>query len=466
MTSLRGAERRRNLIIIMSKKTWVFTSILFDLAAVNGAIIVAFFIRFSGNPPDFNFNAYTKLALFITVIYFLAAYLSSVYSIEDLLSSSLLEPVFKAITISWVILGAFIWLYRAFTFPRLVFALAWVFAIIFLYAWRFVSLNVLSIDWPKQRVLIVGTKPITKEIISKLKIHAHWGYEIVGIVSDANGRESYAKIPVIGATNQIPDLVSKYSVSRIIITSPLKSAILEQLAALGLQNLRIEVVPDLYEILVGRVDYNTLTDIPLLELTNSDAKSSYKVFKRITDIALATIGLAISFPIVILPASIIIKFTSKGPIFYKQQRIGQNSNSFTLIKLRTMYDNAEISSGPVMAKKKDHRVTAIGRILRKYRLDELPQLVNIIKGEMSFVGPRPERPEFVSEYAREIPGYVSRFKLQPGATGLAQISGSYATDAKNKLKFDLFYLYHRSFLLDLKIIFKTVRVMISGTGSH
>ncbi len=168
----------------------------------------------------------------------------------------------------------------------------------------------------------------------------------------------------------------------------------------------------------------------------------------------------------IIPAAILIRLTSKGPVFYRQERVGRNGNIFQMVKLRTMHQDAEKRTGPVMAKEDDIRVTKVGRFLRKYRLDEFPQLVSILKGEMSFVGPRPERPEFVEKFKREIPGYASRLSLQPGATGLAQISGSYASDAQNKLKIDLFYLYHRSYLLDIKIFLKTIKVMISGTGSH
>ncbi|TET54468.1 MAG: sugar transferase [Actinobacteria bacterium] len=449
----------------MNKRFWATTSFFYDAMAVNLAIIVAFYIRFAGKPPEFNFSAYTKLAVFITLVYLVSAYLSSVYTVEDLLNAGYLEPVIKAVTISWLILGAFIWLFQFFEFPRLVFLIGWFFAVVFVYGWRYISIGVLRNKWPKQKILIVGTKPIAKQIISKLREENNLSYKLVGVVSDADNKK-YGGAPVIGKTGDIPQLVKEHGIDRLIITDPLRIVTIEQLAEMGLPNLRIEVVPNLYEILVGRVDYNTLTDIPLLELTQSNNKSTYKALKRLTDIVLSVIGLLILFPLVILPSAILIKLTSKGKIFYRQERVGQKSKIFHIVKLRTMYSDAEKKSGPVLAEKKDKRVTPIGRLLRKYRLDELPQLINILEGEMSFIGPRPERPEFVEKYKKKIPGYAARFRLKPGASGLAQISGSYTTDVQNKFRFDLFYLYHSSFWLDIKIILKTIRVMISGTGFH
>jgi len=450
----------------MSKRNWLGLSIIIDLLVVNAAIILAFYLRFLGYPPDFNFDAYTKLAAVISGTYFLSAYLSSVYSAQEVMSGRYFEPIIKSVTISWLLFGLVIWLSRSFAFPRLVFGLGWLITMILMFSWRFIASKVLTVDWPKQRILLVGLKPITRDIIIKLRSDKTWGYEVVGIVSNTTNKTELGNVPILGKKENIPSLIREHSIDRIIITEPLKAKILEKLAEMGIQDLKIEVVPDLYEILVGKVNYTTLTDIPLLELTNSNINPSYKIFKRLTDITIAVFGLFMLLPLVIIPAAILIRLTSKGPVFYRQERVGRNGNIFQMVKLRTMHQDAEKRTGPVMAKEDDIRVTKVGRFLRKYRLDEFPQLVSILKGEMSFVGPRPERPEFVEKFKREIPGYASRLSLQPGATGLAQISGSYASDAQNKLKFDLFYLYHRSYLLDIKIVLKTIKVMISGTGSH
>jgi lipopolysaccharide/colanic/teichoic acid biosynthesis glycosyltransferase len=154
------------------------------------------------------------------------------------------------------------------------------------------------------------------------------------------------------------------------------------------------------------------------------------------------------------------------PITYRQERLGRDLRPFTLFKFRTMVRDAEALTGPVLADDEDPRVTALGRFLRTYRLDELPQLLNILRGEMSFVGPRPERAFFIGQYLSEIPAYRERFRIKPGVTGLAQVSGGYATTPERKLKYDLIYMYHQSLLMDVRIVADTVRVVLTGHGAR
>jgi lipopolysaccharide/colanic/teichoic acid biosynthesis glycosyltransferase len=154
------------------------------------------------------------------------------------------------------------------------------------------------------------------------------------------------------------------------------------------------------------------------------------------------------------------------PVFFTQERVGRDLEPFDVMKFRTMVRNAESLSGPVFAEEADPRVTPLGRFLRAYRIDELPQLVNIVRGEMSFVGPRPERPYFVEQHLRDIPGYRERFRIKPGVTGLAQVSGGYATTPERKLKYDLIYMYHQNLLMDVQILVETVRVVLTGRGAR
>jgi exopolysaccharide biosynthesis polyprenyl glycosylphosphotransferase len=181
-------------------------------------------------------------------------------------------------------------------------------------------------------------------------------------------------------------------------------------------------------------------------------------------LTLAVLFLVLTLPLMIIIA-VAIKLSSPGPVLFKQERVGEGESVFWLYKFRTMVPDAEAETGPVLATEDDSRVTPLGHFLRRYRLDELPQLYNIIRGEMSFVGPRPERPYFVQQFKKSIPGYSERFQVKPGVTGLAQVSGGYATTARNKLKYDLIYIYNQSFSLDLKILFQTIRVVLSAHGS-
>jgi lipopolysaccharide/colanic/teichoic acid biosynthesis glycosyltransferase len=169
---------------------------------------------------------------------------------------------------------------------------------------------------------------------------------------------------------------------------------------------------------------------------------------------------------VLLAAAIAIAVGDGFPVFFSQERVGRNLKPFRMHKLRTMVNDAEEACGPVLAEENDARITAAGRFLRKYRIDEIPQLVNILKGEMSFVGPRPERPYFVEQYLAETPGYRERFSVKPGVTGLAQVSGGYATTPERKLKYDLIYMYHQTLAMDAQIVAETLRVVLTGRGAR
>jgi lipopolysaccharide/colanic/teichoic acid biosynthesis glycosyltransferase len=191
----------------------------------------------------------------------------------------------------------------------------------------------------------------------------------------------------------------------------------------------------------------------------------YAFLKRLADLLFSSLLLVAAGPLLLV--SIVAMVASAGlPVFFSQERVGRNLKPFRVHKLRTMVKDAEETTGPVIAGENDDRITTAGRFLRRFRIDELPQLINIIKGEMSFVGPRPERPFFVQRYLKEVPGYRERFNVKPGATGLAQVSGSYATTPERKLKYDLIYIYHQNPLMDIQIVTETLRVVLTGRGAR
>ena len=191
----------------------------------------------------------------------------------------------------------------------------------------------------------------------------------------------------------------------------------------------------------------------------------YFIFKRIFDIFLASIGLILSLPLWII-ISIAIKLEDGGPIFYSQERVGKDGKIFRILKFRSMVPDAEKNTGAVWASENDPRITKVGRILRATAMDELPQLLSILKGDMSFVGPRPERPELVEEFTKKFPDFKKRFVVKPGLTGIAQIYGQYDTPPQHKLKYDLLYIKKQSFLLDLKLIFLSFYITLRGKWEH
>jgi len=191
----------------------------------------------------------------------------------------------------------------------------------------------------------------------------------------------------------------------------------------------------------------------------------YFIFKRLFDIFLASIGFILSLPLWLIIA-IAIKLEDGGPIFYSQERVGKDGKIFRILKFRSMIPDAEKNTGAVWASENDPRVTKVGRILRATAMDELPQLLNILKGDMSFVGPRPERPEFVEQFIKKFPNYKKRFTVKPGLTGIAQIYGQYDTPPQHKLKYDLLYIKKQSFLLDLKLILLSFYITLKGKWEH
>jgi len=201
-----------------------------------------------------------------------------------------------------------------------------------------------------------------------------------------------------------------------------------------------------------------------LEIITGEKRTFYTVIKRVIDILFSLIGLIITFPAIIL-FSILIKLETPGTVFFLQERVGLNGRYFTIIKLRSMGIDAE-KNGAKWAEKNDPRVTKVGAFIRKTRIDEIPQLWNVLIGEMSLIGPRPERPMFTAKFNDEIPGFVERLKVKPGITGWAQINGGYDITPEEKLHLDLYYIKNLSFLIDIKIIIKTVKVIITGEGAR
>ena len=228
--------------------------------------------------------------------------------------------------------------------------------------------------------------------------------------------------------------------------------------------LRIAILPSVYETVIGKLRHINIQDRPLIEVSRNPNEPFQRFMKRSLDLSLSALGLLLLSPLFLVVA-IVIKVSSPGSIFYLQDRIGYARKTFRLIKLRTMITDAEKFSGETYAKVNDPRITAVGKFLRRFRLDELPQLLNVLKGDMNFVGPRPERPAFVSTFEKKAPGYSERHKIKPGLTGLAQVRSYYHTTPENKLKYDLAYIYNCSLSLDLLILLETIKVVLIGKGS-
>ncbi|MCS6924959.1 MAG: sugar transferase [Candidatus Binatia bacterium] len=319
-------------------------------------------------------------------------------------------------------------------------------------------------------VLLVGTVEEVRTFLAGLpSLRPFPQLRIVGLVGvngTGSGQEEMG-IPWLGRAEDLHWIAREVQVKDIIVLSPTtwKDTFVDHLlrSCNGTDRPRVLVVPSVYDILVGRVAPLRLHDVPLVEVLKDPQEDMAFLIKGVLDRVIAGLLLVLATPLLCL-AGLLIKCTSPGPMLYRQQRIGRGGKVFTLYKFRTMVDGAETHTGPVLASRKDERVTWVGRILRDSRIDELPQLFNVLNGTMSLVGPRPERPEFVQEFLRTIPGYAERLQVKPGLTGLAQVNGEYHTTPEYKLKYDLAYIYNYSLWLDVRILAETVKVMLMRRG--
>jgi exopolysaccharide biosynthesis polyprenyl glycosylphosphotransferase len=304
--------------------------------------------------------------------------------------------------------------------------------------------------------------------VKQLRRYPELGYRVVGYVNGLSQEAEEDFPPNLGAREDLPEILDKYEV-RDVIVALVNSDHRELLSIVGLcslHNVRVKVIPDLFEILSGRARTHQLWGVPLVEVQPDLMQPWQKLAKEAMDVLVSLVLLILALPVMIITA-IAIRIDSKGSIFYRQYRVGKGGKEFTLIKFRSMVKDAESKTGAVWAGKQDPRITWVGRIIRHLRIDELPQLINVLKGEMSLVGPRPERPEFVEKFISNIPFYARRMNVKPGVTGWAQVKHKYdesVEDVQKKLRYDLFYLENMSISLDIKILINTIWVIFRGKG--
>ncbi|MEK7203266.1 MAG: sugar transferase [Patescibacteria group bacterium] len=340
-----------------------------------------------------------------------------------------------------------------------------IFTILF-YIWRQFYNWSLKTYLPKNKLAIIGCNKLTQELIKELQEKSHLGYIISLIIDDTSENTFIKNIPIIKNLTNLPELIKKNKITLIIFTIDPRQSPELRAALFNCLPLKINYfsLPDFYEIITNKVPLEAIDQMWFLEKISRNNKIWFDYFKRFCDFSLALIILLITLPIWIVIA-VIIKLTSNGSVFFIAQRLGQDNKIFNLIKFRTMREENNDYS-PTRAN--DPRIIKFGSFLRKTRIDELPQLLNIIKGEISFVGPRPERPEIATELEQQISFYRERLLIKPGLTGADQISGEYHSPSKEdslkKMQYDLYYIKNRSIYLDLSIILKTIATVISKSG--
>ncbi|MBE9529477.1 MAG: TIGR03013 family PEP-CTERM/XrtA system glycosyltransferase [Proteobacteria bacterium] len=338
--------------------------------------------------------------------------------------------------------------------------------------WRMIFSKYISVELPNNRVLIIGSGDLAKNIGSDIYKHNVHGLQLVGFIDDDPAKlgTSIVNPGVVGGYGDIARIAKSEGIDRIIVALKDRRAKLPMSALLDckLAGITIEEGETFRERATGKIPLDHLKPSWMVFSDGFKSLRTRKISKRIFDIILSAFVFVLAAPIMLV-AAVIIRLESSGPVIFKQERVGENGKLFEIYKFRSMRQDAEKGTGPVWAGTSDDRVTRVGRFIRKTRIDELPQLINVIKGNMSFVGPRPERPYFVNKLKEVIPYYEMRSVTKPGITGWAQIKypyGASVQDALEKLQFDIYYIKNMSPLLDLMIIFWTIKVVFSGSGAR
>jgi len=318
---------------------------------------------------------------------------------------------------------------RAFIFERSVFLAAPLFQLLLLLCWRILYWRLELWIHGQKKLLLIGRQGELDQALDKIMQLPHGLFRVEKVLEPENA-------------DQFPGLLGE--VDAVLITASLemdkKNAIIRESFA---RNIEVLVIPELYEIILSRATMTRVYDTPLIECHDMQLSFLQLFLKRL-----------------------FIRLTSPGPVIYAQERVGLQGRIFTLYKLRTMIADAEHESGPVLSSEEDDRVTGVGRFLRLTRIDELPQLYNVLRGELSVVGPRPERPYFVNKFQKEMPEYSLRHLVKPGITGLAQVAGYYATNTHDKLRYDLYYLAEYSLFLDFSILLQTVPTIFNSEAAR
>lgn len=331
--------------------------------------------------------------------------------------------------------------------------------------------RLLSLGFGANNILVLGATEAGKKIAEALAKTPERGQRVVGFVDERYQvmDHEFANVPVLGKYSDLASLIKKYKVTGIIIAHESSSPqeIMRVLVWVCDQPVHIYLVPELYSVINGQFKANLVYGFELQELFAFTMPLWQVRVKRVIDILFGAFLGLISFPVCVL-AAIAIKLEDHGPVFYSQERIGLYGKPFTVYKFRTMRTDAE-KFGAQWATKDDPRITKVGKFLRKTRIDELPQILCVLKGDMSMVGPRPERAVFIAKLREEIPFYISRLKMKPGLTGWAQVCHHYDTsteDVKIKLQYDMYYFENMSLLLDFQILVRTVYVVLTGKGAQ
>jgi exopolysaccharide biosynthesis polyprenyl glycosylphosphotransferase len=455
---------------------------LFDAAAVVLAFVAAHRLYAANEPRP---TRVAPLEDFATTLALLVVSLLVTFALRNLYvprrgqtATDQLGAIFIAISIGSVVATAI----SAFTLqrldlPRVLLVYGWGLSILTVWIARMVSDELARLarrrGLDSESLLIIGTGDAARAIHERIASRPELGYRVVGMVTGPALR-SPSGFPaphdplILGTIEDLPGLLARYDVREVVVADPQIGSgdILDIVAACDRAHANVKVLPDVFHLVMREVGASEFDGLPMLQVRDVNLRGWHLVVKRAIDVVGAAILLVLLSPLMALVA-IAVKLTSPGPVFFIQERVGVNGRPFPCVKFRSMRADAEAATGPVWATPGDDRTTPIGHLLRRFSIDELPQLVNVLAGDMSLVGPRPERPFFVAQFSQLVPRYDKRHQEKAGVTGWAQVNGLRGqTPVSERTLYDLFYVEHWSPAFDLKILLKTIAAVIRGRNAY
>jgi sugar transferase (PEP-CTERM system associated) len=432
------------------------------------AVYVGFQLRFGEGDPA-SLMDLPHMATFVGVPLFFS-YLFELYnSTRQVKKREFLLRSLSAIGVSFITLTSVYYILPVVKFGRGIFGISLVFFWVLQVLWHLCFSALRNSSQLARRVLVLGTGPLAKKVGDLIESTNHQ-HVLKGYVDLTGEPITVPEYAIVGKGSSLFETIRFQKAHKLVISLSERRGVLPLQVVLKCKMSGIEVVDatSFYEELTGKLLIENITPSSFFFSDGFRITDTKRIFKRIFDILCSSAGILISMPLVPLIA-VLIKLNSRGPVFFRQKRVGEMEREFLLYKFRTMRQDAEKGTGAVWAEKNDPRVTAVGRFLRKTRLDELPQFYNVLRGDMSFIGPRPERPEFVQKLKEMIPFYPERHFVKPGLTGWAQIRYAYGAsteDAVEKLRYDLYYIKHLSLFLDMLVMLETMKVMLFGKGAR
>ncbi len=451
----------RNALFVLGEGVFIFLAVILASKLLLGSQITLF-----------KANILLK-ALLITIICQACLYYNDLYDMK--VTDTLTElgiRLLQALGASAILLAFIYFIFPGFIIGKGIFIIAVGIVIILIVSWRIGYTQVLKAGLFDQRIIILGSSETAVAITNEINEKRDSGYVITSIVSKSPWSEQTCSLNVnmicLSTYNKICEVAEDLKVKKIVVALKEKRGAfpVKELLRCRVRGIEILEGSTFYEMLTGKLIVEQINPSWLIFSQGFQKSRSQKFLKRTIDLLISLIMMIVLSPLMLLTA-IVIKLDSRGPVIFSQERVGENRKPYMVHKFRSMRSDAEKGTGPVWAQKNDSRITKIGHFIRKTRIDELPQLWNVLKGEMSFVGPRPEREHFVKQLEEIIPYYGERLSVKPGLTGWAQVSYGYGAtiaDAVEKLNYDLFYIKNMTILMDIMIVGRTVKTVLFGMG--